>query len=330
MQDEAKGVVLRRLFTGEHSFVNRLLTFDAPSHPVAVAEGAVAHLIWASSYVLVKMGLDYVGPLTAAGLRYFLGALLLFPLMTRSRATYAFPSRLWVRLLWLGLSAYTIGNGALFWSLRYLPATTSSFLMGFLPVLVLVADILWLNEMPTRLQIGGVAVALAGSGLFFSSGLQAGEPLGIGLMAVGLISFTLFAILGREIARDRQVSTLPLTAIPLALGGGLLLLIAVPTEGLLRLPAPAWGIVLWLAVVNTAFAYVLYNHSLQKLTAFEMNIMTNLAPVGTAGLAWLLLRERLTVIQIVGIVVVVIGVILVQLKKTRPRFRITWRGIRVA
>ena len=57
---------------------------------------------------------------------------------------------------------------------------------------------------------------------------------------------------------------------------------------------------------------MLYNHSLQVLTALEMNVMLNLSPLGTAALAWLLLDERLSFIQIVGMFTTIIGVVLVQ------------------
>ncbi|MBI4772386.1 MAG: DMT family transporter [Chloroflexi bacterium] len=110
------------------------------------------------------------------------------------------------------------------------------------------------------------------------------------------------------------MGTLPLTAIPLAFGGGLLLLAGLAIEGPSRLPAGTWGLVLWLAVVNTALAYLLYNHALQVLTALEMNVMLNLTPLGTAALAWWLLQERPAVVQLAGIVAVIGGVLMVQMK----------------
>ena len=155
---------------------------------------------------------------------------------------------------------------------------------------------------------------LAGSVLFFSAGLQAGEPLGLGIVVVGLIGFLFFGILGREVAREQKVDTLSLTAIPLAFGGGLLLLVALPLEGLPTFSVTGYGIVLWLVVINTAFAYILYNHSLQVLTALEMNVMLNLSPLVTAVLAWLLLDERLSIVQIIGMISVIVGVVLVQKK----------------
>lgn len=293
--------------------MKRFQIIEKPSRSVAIAEGVLATLVWASSFVIVKIGLDYMGPLTIAGLRYFIAAVLLLPFVARRGNTNRpWESRLWVRLFLIGLSAYAIGNGAMFWGLKYIPATTVSFMMSFSPLLILFAGAVWLKEIPTRRQVMGMVVALAGSVLFFSSGLRVGEPLGLGIVAVGLIGFLFFGILGREVAREQKVDTLSLTAIPLAFGGGLLLLVALPLEGLPTFSVIGWGIVLWLAVINTAFAYILYNHSLQVLTALEMNVLLSLSPLGTAVLAWLLLDERLSIIQIIGMITAIIGVALVQ------------------
>jgi len=280
---------------------------------VAIGESVLATTIWASSFVFVKIGLEYMGPLTIAGFRYFLAFIVLLPFLMRKGTIRQPISRgVWLRLFAIGISAYTVGNGALFIGLKYLPATTVSFLMSLSPLLILIAGAVWLKEIPTRWQVFGIIVSLFGSLLFFSSGLQSGEPAGIIIVIVGLIGFMLFGILGREIAKVKQLDTITLTTIPLAIGGGFLLLIAFPLEGMPLLSTKSVGIVLWLAIVNTALAYVLYNHSLQILTALEMNVMLNLAPLGTALLAWWLLGERLSFVQIIGMVVMIIGVILVQ------------------
>lgn len=217
--------------------------------------------------------------------------------MLRKGGRFSTSPRIWLQLLFIGLSAYTIGNGAMFWSLKFLPATTVSFMMGMITLFVLFGSVLWLRELPTRLQTIGILVTLGGTVLFFSIGLKPGEPLGMAILTIGLISFTIFGVLGRDAARVQKVDTLALTAIPLALGGGLLLLIALPLEGLPHASPGTWGLVLWLAAVNTALAYVLYNHALQVLTAFEINVMLNLSPVLTAIMGWFLLNERLTVLQ---------------------------------
>ena len=80
------------------------------SRSVAIGEGLVVAVLWASSAVLVKMGLhEDIGPLTLAGLRYSLAALALLPFALRRNGVslrVLLPS-LWLRLAVLGLSAYT-------------------------------------------------------------------------------------------------------------------------------------------------------------------------------------------------------------------------------
>ena len=280
---------------------------------LALGEGLLVCVIWASSFVVVKMGLVHLTPLTLAGLRYFVAFLLLLPLMAHRGGLRRDPAPgYWGYLFLIGLCAYTVGNGTLFWGLQYLPATTGSFLLTLVPIPVLFLGILRLKERPTAWQTVGLLIALGGGALFFSPGLQGGEPLAVGVVGLGLLAFAVFGVLGREVARTQQVQTLPLTAIPLFFGGGLLLPLALATEGVPDLSLAGLAIVLWLAAVNTALAYLLYNHALRTLTALEMNVLLNLSPLGTALLAALLLGEQVLPAQWMGMVVVVLGVSAVE------------------
>ena len=282
----------------------------------AIIEAIIVAAIWASSFVFVKMGLIYMGPLTMAGLRYSLAALVLLPWLVRQRAEIAsLPRSMWFRLALMGFCAYTIANGAFNWGLRYLPTTTMSFLMSFNPLLVLGAALFWLKEYPSRRQVVGLMVALAGSAIFFASGLKPDATLALIIVLVGLVAFSAFGVLGREVARDRKVSTLSLTALPLAIGGVSLLFIGLPLEGLPHMTMTAWGLVVWLAVINTALAYVIYYNALRVLTALEMNVLLNITPLLTAIWAWFLLGEQLTTVEWVGMLVAVVGIGLVQQRR---------------
>ncbi len=280
---------------------------------IAIGESLLVTLIWGSTLVIVKIGLETLGPLTIAGLRYSLGAVVLLPfLIKRKSLRTPISKKLWLHLILIGVSSYTIGNGALFWGLKYVPATTGSFLLSLIPLLVLAGGALLLREIPARWQIFGVFLSFFGSVLFFSSGMGPSEPKGIVIIGVGLIGFLAFRLLGRGIARDGKLDTLTLTALPLAIGGILSLLLALIVEGIPQFTPKSIIIVLWLTVVNTSLGYLLYNHSLRVLTALEMNMILNLSPLFTAIFSWVLLGETLGAIQILGMVVLIVGVILVQ------------------
>jgi len=277
-------------------------------------------IIWSSTFVIVKFGLETLGPLTIAGLRYTIGAFALLPfLLLRKTERKPISRNLWLRLILIGISSYTIGNGALFWGLKYVPATTGSFLMGLIPLLVMIGGALFLREIPTGWQILGVLISLLGSGVFFWGGLKPGEPLGIAVLVFGLVGFMAFSLLGRGIARERSLDTLALTTLPLLIGGLVSVFLALVVEGVQQFTPRAILVVLWLALVNTSLGYLLYNHALRDLTALEMNMVMNLTPLFTALFSWLLLDERLKIYQGIGMLVMITGVVLVQVGKVNQR-----------
>lgn len=77
------------------------------------------------------------------------------------------------------------------------------------------------------------------------------------------------------------------------------------------------SMVVWMAVINTAFAFTLWNLTLQTLTAMESSIINNTMLVQIAILAWIFLGEKIDLHMGVGLILVSIGVVLVQLKKKR-------------
>jgi drug/metabolite transporter (DMT)-like permease len=286
----------------------------------AVGGALLVTMIWSSSFVIVKIGLNSLGPLTIAGLRYFLGFLMLAPLLLfRKKTIRPISTTMWLRLTLIGISSYTIGNGAMFWGLKYIPATTGSLMMSLIPLLVLGGGAAFLREIPSGWQVLGVFVSLIGSGIFFSGGLESGEPLGLVIMAFGLIGFMSFSLLGRGIARNDTLDTLTLTALPLLIGGLITLMLALIVEGMPDFSGRSIFVVLWLALVNTALGYWVYNRALRKLTALKMNMIMNLAPFFTALLSWIILGEHLTGIQYFGMIIMVGGVAFVQLGKPNPR-----------
>jgi drug/metabolite transporter (DMT)-like permease len=279
---------------------------------LAIAEVFLLALILGSTLVVSRLALNVLGPLTLTALRYFFAFLVLVPFMPHRNLLGRWTPRTWLLLLLIGVSFYVVGNGALIVGLRFLSATTDALLLNLVPLLVLVAGVIWLKEIPTHLQLVGVVIGVLGGVLFFSPGLSAGEPLGLAIVTVGLLGNAAYGLLGRALAREGRVDTLSLTAIPLALGSLLLLPCALLIEGVPPFVPQAWVLVVLLAVINTAVAYVLYNHALKVLAAFEVSVILSINPLVTALWSWVLLGERLQSLQVLAMAVVISGVVLVQ------------------
>lgn len=278
-----------------------------------ILEVLLVSAIWGSSFVGVKAALDHAGPLTIAALRYSIAAALLIPFIDwRKLSRSGMSVGLWGRFIAIGLSQYTIGNGALFLALRLIPATSASLALSLCPIPVWAFGVLVLHERPNALQLVGTAAAIGGGFLFFQAGLVPIPSAAIGLLTVAILSFAVLPVVGRKLSRERTISNAALTGIPLTVGGAALIVIAVLVEGIPRLSAITWAIILGLAVVNTLGGYLLFNHALQRVRAGEANVLLSLTPIGTAVIAWAAFGERLTALQLCAMVIVISGAVLAQ------------------
>jgi drug/metabolite transporter (DMT)-like permease len=79
-----------------------------------------------------------------------------------------------------------------------------------------------------------------------------------------------------------------------------------------------WLIILFLALVNTAFAFTMWNYIMQTLTAMECSILVGFMLVFIAIFSWVFLGESLSLKSIIGMVIVMIGGILVQFPQKKP------------
>jgi drug/metabolite transporter (DMT)-like permease len=267
-------------------------------HLRAVFQALFVTLLWSTSWVLIKIGLQDIPALPFAGLRYTLAFMCLLPFAIRSRQLTrlrGLSSGTWARLILLGLLFYSVTQGAQFLSLFYLPALTTSLLLSFTTIIVALLGILLLGERPTMVQWGGTGLYLIGvSVYFYPVSLPSGEVIGLIVAGVGVLANALSSILGRHVNRGGQLE--PMTVTVVSMGGGAVLLLAggVLVQGLPHLTPMNWAIILWLAVVNSALAYTLWNHTLRTLSAMESSIINNTMLFQIALLAWAFLGERLS------------------------------------
>jgi drug/metabolite transporter (DMT)-like permease len=291
------------------------------SHTKAVLQALLVTFLWSTSYVLVKVGLADIPALTFAGLRYTIAFVVLLPFALRKRQyeqMRTLPRTLWLRLILLGILFYSITQGSNFWALVYLPAATTSLLFNFTPVIVAFLSAVLLNE-PTRInQMIGVTIFISGSIVYFyPMQIPFQEILGLTIAFVGVLANGLSSVLGRHINRDSGLDPSVVTVISMGIGAAVLLVVGLLVQGLPSLNWRHWAIILWLAVVNSAFAFTLWNHTLRSLSATESSVINNTMLVQIAVLAWIFLGEQLDTRELIGLVLATVGVMVFQLSRRR-------------
>jgi len=281
-------------------------------------EPLLVTFLWSTSFVLIKLGLSEVSPFLFAAVRYSLAfaVLGLFDLGLASRGgkEAALGRTNMVLLVIAGICGYTLAQGFQFLGLFYLPAVTTSFLLNFTPIFVLILGILALHEKASGLQLLGLAVALAGAFAFFSERLSwKGEQLGVLIVIIGGIAWATYMVIMRRIQRVNKLSSLRLTLVTMGIGTAGLVTLAIVFEGLKPISLNAVIIILWLSTVNTALAFLLWNHALKFIRPYELSVIQNSMLVQIAILAWLFLGENLTLVMVMGVILVITGVLLVQI-----------------
>lgn len=296
----------------------------------ATAAAIAVTFLWSSSWVLIRIGLDQesLPPILFAALRYLLaGVQLLAWVQARSglRRRFAVMDREdWRRLAVLGLVFYALTQGAQFIAIDNQPAATTSLVLAWTPLLVGVLAMRTLGEGLSGWAWSGTVMAALGAGLYFGGSLQATLP-GMAAAIAALVSNSASSLLGRSINRSHHLPPVLVTAVSMIVGAVLLGVVAALILPLPQISIRAWVIIVWLATVNTALAFTLWNWALRHLSAVSSAAINNTMLVQIAVLAWIFLGERPDGRQLIGIVVVSLGVYLV----TTHRFSAGRRGSRM-
>jgi drug/metabolite transporter (DMT)-like permease len=284
----------------------------------AILQALFIAFLWATSWVLIKFGLQDIPPLVFAGVRYFLAFLVLLVAFLVSSHHAPFPTlprRGWGRVIIFGLLLYTVAQGAMFVALSYLPAVTLNLILNFNTLGAALLGAIWLSERPTRLQWTGILLAFVGALIFFLPVIiPQAQWYGVIAALICLSANILAVTVGREVNNSRDYSPLLITLISMGVGSIALLVAGLLLEGVPTISPRNAAFILWLAVVNTAFAFTLWNHTLRTLTAAESSICTGTMLIWIPLLAVIFLGETLDTKALIGLAAVGAGTILVQLR----------------
>ena len=288
-----------------------------------VAAGVVT-VLWSSSYVLIKWGLADIPPLYFATLRYALAFAVLLAVQAsfgrREPKGTPVGRRQAVLLGVAGIAGYTIAQGLQFVGLYYLPAVTTSFLLNFNPFFVLALAMGFLGEGASVIQLGGLGLALAGAYAFFSEQMSwGGQWLGIIIVIVSGLGWSVYLVTVRLLQRSGYTGSLRLTTTTMGVGVvGMVIMTLLSGE---YAPLTVDGVVtiVWLATVNTALAFFMWNWSLRTIPAYELTVLQNVMLVEIALFAFAFLQETITLVMAVGMALVLAGVFVVQAQALRRR-----------
>ena len=300
---------------------------NRPSRPVLYG-GLILHTVLsAGSYLCGKSALREIPPLPLGLIRFLGASALLLVLLRRVRppGQRMPPRSAWPRLLLLGFVVVPIGQGFFLTGLALSTAAHAALLYALTPLFVLLLAQALLRELPgvrtsvgTLIALGGTLYVLSWRGLDLSRGPLAGDLL----LLVAVVAWALYTAEGRALIGTHG----PIAVIAWTLIAGTVMYLPIGIASLavpgawhriLHASAAAWVGVVYLVLVTSVVAYLLWYWALAHLPAARVAVFTNLQPLATAVLAHFFLREHITPQFVGGAAVVISGVVMAQLSAPR-------------
>lgn len=275
---------------------------------------AIVYLVWGSSYLATKVMVTDEPPLMAAGWRFSAAGLLLVGIAWWRSGPPVFTRTELRHVLTMGFSLVLFSNACQVIAIQNVQSSTAAFLNATQSLWIA-----WLGTFGRRashlsgaarlgLLVGlvGVMLVLAPTGGFDRAGL--GWQL---LILLGCVSWSL----GTIYYRNARVGNNPLmfNALQMLAGGlGLLATASVAGESLAIDWTPrGFFAFAWLTLMSSCLAFSAYSWLTRHTTPVVIGSYGYVNPAVAAILGWLLLGETLSWIQIVGIIVILLGIALV-------------------
>lgn len=272
--------------------------------------------IWGGSFVFAKVAVAEIPPFTLVLLRVGLAAATLWLICLATGVRMPRTLKAWGAYAVMGLLNNVIAFSLIFTGQQEIGASLASILNGSMPFFtVLLAGILLADERFSPRKIVGIVIGFAGVVLIIGPRhlLGLGDHLLSELMLIGAaISYAFASVWGRRFAGQNPMAT---ATGQLTMSTLMMIPIASLIDQPWTLPVPSLatiGSVIALAVVCTAFAYVLFFRILDMAGATNVSLVTMLVPVSATLLAVPLLGERLEWLTIIGFAVITLGLMVLD------------------
>jgi drug/metabolite transporter (DMT)-like permease len=284
--------------------------------PFALWVLIATQLITSATYLVAKLGLREFTPFAFGCFRFTFAGLVYLAIL-KARGKFRLPERRdWPAFFWLAFVCVPLNQGLFLYGIHFTFASHGALFYATTPIMVLILSSLWLRERPTFLKITGVLLGFLGVLLvLFDKGIHLSPDTLRGdlLLLAAVFTWALYTIQAKKLLR--RYSTLEVTAYALILGSVLFLPVGVP--GAIRqdyslITRTGVASLVFLAIMTSVVAYLVWSWALSKLEASKVAVISNLQPILSALLSWMILGEAITLRFVAGAAVVLAGVFLTE------------------
>jgi len=279
---------------------------------------AAVYVVWGSTYLAIRIGVESFPPLILAGLRHMTVGLILYPILRRKTGLRPSAAN-WRAAIVTGTLLLFVGNGGVSWAEQTVPSGIAALLVATVSLWLVMVD--WLRPNGTRPVPRVIVSLLMGfAGMFLLvgpahlGGAERIDPRGAAVLILASFAWAC----GSLYSKHGGMSSSPMLSVAMqSFAGGTILLIAALFAGeyhglhFAAVSRRSWLALVYLVVFGSGIGFTAYLYILQKSTAARVATYAFVNPVVALFLGWLIAGETITMRTVLAAAVILTAVILV-------------------
>jgi len=278
----------------------------------------LAMIFWSYTFIWYKVVYEFYNPITVVFFRLIISSIFLFALMyplKRLQKIQKADIKYFILVALFNPFLYFLGES---YGVKYVSSTVAAVMIATIPLFTVFTSSYFLHEKITKTNILGIFFSIVGvSFVIFNKGENIDvSPFGIGMLSIAVAAAIGYALVLKKLTvKYNSISIVTYhNFIGIFLFAPLFFIIDFPEFKVNGFSSEAWIPLLELAVFGSSFAFIFFTFAIQKIGLGKANAFTNLIPVITAIIAYFVLNETLNMNKITGILLVIGGLFLSQIK----------------
>lgn len=269
-------------------------------------------LIWGSTWIAIKFGLESLTPIFSAGLRFSLASIIIFALMKMKNIRLQ-TDKLSVRLyLLMGFFSFVVPFGLVYWAQQFVPSGMAAVLFAVYPFWVVIFSYV---RMPAEsigfYKIFGTILGFSGIVIIFSDSFG-GD---ITNYLIGMLAVVLSGIMQAWIAVSikkfgNHLHPLSMNFVPMIIAGISMIIIGFAAEDLSTIKIDEYAIVsiLYLAFFGSVITFTTFYWLIKRINLVILSLVAFITPIVALVLGYFIFDETLSTRHFVGSAMVLTGV----------------------
>ena len=269
-------------------------------------------LIWGSTWIVIRFGLESLTPMFSAGLRFVAASVFIFLLMKIKNISIQ-TDRVAIQLyILMGFLSFVVAYGLVYWAEQFVPSGMAAVLFAVYPFWVVIFSYIRMpGEQIGFYKIFGTLLGFIGIVIIFSDSFSSDvAKYLIGMFAV-VLSGTVQAWVAVSVKkRGNHLHPLSMNFIPMMIAGVSMVIIALFTEDLSinRIDVNAVLSILYLAFFGTVITFTSFYWLIKKINIVILSLVAFITPIVALILGYFFYNEELSLRHFIGTALVLTGV----------------------